>query len=161
MQEDIKALERFVITLEWLLALHERHPQALHYGLIHITFHDRNRLGQIYGAKEAINMLVDLARQLRGTFRQADLVARDGMDFWVLVPYTTPETVAAKVTTLVEMASDHGLDVVDRDVAIFNLPDPAVMPNTRFATATEFLSHLKQNRQIAFRWEHVYQPDPA
>jgi len=159
MQEDIKALERFHITLEWLIALQDRHPQALQYGLVHISFHDRHRLGQLYGAKEAVKMLVDLANQLRNKFRQADLIARDGMDFWILVPYTNPETVSTKISTLIEMASDHGLDVVDRDVAVFSLPDPEVIGKMHFATVPEFLAHLKQHRQITLHWEQVCQPE--
>ena len=84
-------------------------------------------------------------------------MARDGTDFWILVPYTSPDTVAQKVTQLVEMASDAGLDIVDRDVAVFSMPDPEIMQNMAFNSAGEFLAHLKANRQIAFRWEHVVQ----
>lgn len=55
------------------------------------------------------------------------------------------------------MASDAGLDIVDRDVAVFSMPDPEIMQNMAFNSAGEFLAHLKANRQIAFRWEHVVQ----
>lgn len=157
MQEDFQALDRFLSTLEWLMALHERNPNALHFGLVHVCFHDKQQLGAAYGARDASQMLTHLARQLRNSFRKTDLVARDGTDFWVLVPYTSPETVTEKVRTLVEMASDNGLDIVDRDVAVFAMPDPAIMSNMAFNSAAEFLAHLKRNRQIAFRWEHAAQ----
>lgn len=158
MQEDIDALDRFMITLEWLMALQERHPSALHFGLIHVCFHNKESLGRAYGARDAAHMLSDLAHQLRLAFRKTDLVARDGTDFWILAPYTLPETVTEKVTKLVELASDNGLDIVDRDVAIFAMPDPEVINNMAFKSAAEFLAHLKQNRQIAVRWEQVCQP---
>jgi hypothetical protein len=158
MQDDINALERFNVTIEWLIALHERYPQVLQYSLIHICFHDRQRLGDIYGAKEAASMLMGLARELRKTFRRTDLVARDGLDFWILAPCTTPDTVAEKVTTLVEAASDYGLDVVDRDIAVFTMPEYLVPGSMSFEKAADFLAHLKSNRSIQFRWEHVCIP---
>jgi len=157
MQEEIDALDRFMITLEWLMALHERNPNALHFGLVHVCFHNKEALGATYGARDAAQMLSTLSQQLRESFRKTDLVARNGTDFWILVPYTHPETVTEKVTKLVELASDNGLDIVDRDVAIFTMPDPEVLSNMAFDSAAEFLIHLKKNRQIAFRWEHVVQ----
>lgn len=158
MQEDIDALERFMITLEWLMALHERDPGVLHFGLIHVCFHNKESLGQTYGARDASLMLTTLSQQLRQSFRKTDLVARNGTDFWILVPYTLPQTVTEKVTKLVELASDNGLDIVDRDVAVFTLPDTEVLGNMAFDSAADFLAHLKKNRQIAFRWEQVCQP---
>ena len=157
MQEDIDALDRFMITLEWLMALHERNPGALHFGLVHVCFHNQESLGQAYGARDASQMLATLSQQLRKAFRKTDLVARNGTDFWILVPYTSPETVTEKVSKLVELASDNGLDIVDRDVAVFTMPDPEVLDNMAFDSAAEFLLHLKRNRQIAFRWEQVVQ----
>lgn len=157
MQEDIEALERFMITLEWLMALHERNPGVLNFGLIHVCFHNKESLGKAYGARDASQMLSDLSHQLRQSFRKTDLVARDGTDFWILVPYTSPITVTEKVTKLVELASDNGLDIVDRDVAIFAMPDQEFISNMAFNSAAELLSHLKKNRQIAFRWEQVCQ----
>ena len=158
MQEDIDALDRFMITLEWLMALQERNPSALHFGLVHVCFHNKESLGQAYGARDASQMLADLARQLRQSFRKTDLVAREGTDFWILVPYTSPNTVTEKVSKLVELASDNGLDIVDRDVAVFTLPDPDVLGNMAFDTAPELLAHLKLNRQIAISSEN-YCPD--
>lgn len=153
MQDDINALDRFMITLEWLMAVQERHPGAVHFGLIHLCFHGTHELGNAYGAPDASKMLSDFAAQLRNSFRKTDPVARDGLDFWILVPYTSPETVTHKVTTLVEMASANGLGIVDRDVAVFTLPAPELMKDMAFNSGAEFLSHLKRNRQIAFRWE--------
>lgn len=158
MQDDFEALDRFMITLEWLMALHERNPHALTFGLIHVCFHDQESLGKAYGARDASNMLSELARQLRQNFRKTDLVARNGTDIWVLVPYTQPETVTEKIGKLVELASDKGLNIVDRDVAVFALPDPEVLHDLKCKTASEFLIHLKQNRQIAIHWAPVFRP---
>ena len=156
MQEELNAFERFTITMEFLMELHVRHPQAIDYSLIHVCFHDRQRLGVVYGAKEAAKMLVDLAKKLRQSFRKTDLVARDGVDFWILAPCTTPENVSEKVTTLIEMASDLGLDVVERDVAVFSMPDRGILEGKSFDRAADFLAHLKSNRSVKFRWEPIY-----
>ena len=158
MEEHIDPLDRFMITLEWLMALEERYPSGISFGLLHVCFHGREKLGQTYGARDAVHMLKNLADQLSQSFRRTDLVARNGTDFWILVPYTQPETVTQKVTTLVELASDNGLDVVDRDVAIFALPDPVFATGLSKANAAECLAYLKANRQIAVRWEQVVQP---
>lgn len=157
MQEEIDALDRFMITLEWLMALQERHPTALNFGIVHVCFHDREALGRTYGARDASQMLCDLAHKLRQAFRKTDLVAKNGTDFWILAPYTHPETITEKVSQLVEMASDNGLDIVNRDISIFTMPDFQMINNQAFNSADEFLAYLKQNRQIALRWEQVCQ----
>src|SRR5574343_150810 len=114
MQEEIDALDRFMITLEWLMALQERHPTALNFGIVHVCFHDREALGRTYGARDASQMLCDLAQKLRQAFRKTDLVAKNGTDFQMI-------------------------------------------NNQAFNSADEFLAYLKQNRQIALRWEQVCQ----
>jgi hypothetical protein len=158
MQDDIDAFDRFKYTLEWLMAVQERNPEALQFGLIHVCFHSKEALGSAYGAREAVNMLRELARQLGQAFRKTDLIARNTTDFWILVPYTNPATVTEKVSKLVELASDNGLDIVDRDVAVFNIPDPKITNNKAFDTAAELLAYLKANRAIAVHWDPVCQP---
>lgn len=155
MKSEIAALDQLKIVLEWLMALQERDPLSLHFGLVHVCFHDQQTLGAAYGAQDASKMLNELANKMRSAFRNTDIVARDGTDFWILVPYTSPETVLEKVSLLVRIASDDGLSIVDRDVAVFSLPDCDVVDGIAFASADDLLSHLKQNRQITFRWEHA------
>ena len=55
------------------MALHERNPEALNFGLINVCFHNRESLGNTYGAKQALDMLCQLAKQLRQAFRKTDL----------------------------------------------------------------------------------------
>jgi len=155
MPQEVEALDQLKIVLEWLMALQERDPLSLHFGLVHVCFHDRQALGAAYGAQDASKMLNDLAHKMRQAFRKTDIVARDGTDFWILVPYTSPETVLEKVSMLVKLAADDGLSIVDRDVAVFSLPDSDVMNGSSFESAGELLTHLKKNRQITFRWEHA------
>jgi GGDEF domain-containing protein len=154
MNEDNEAREKFLITLDWLLALNERYDNAVHYGLLHVCFHGKQLLGNVYGAQHAATMLISLAAKLRKAFRKTDLVARDGTEFWILIPYTHPETVIEKVTQLVEIASQNGLDVVDRDMAFFTMEDIASGRETAPDTALEYLEHLRKSRAVTQRWEH-------
>lgn len=150
MQEDFDARDRFMTTLDWLLAVHERYPgNSLDFALLHVCFHDQQRLGQAYGAPEAHHMLAELGAKLRLAFRRTDLVARDGTDFWILAPYTTPESVVEKIATLVAVASADGLNIVDRDVTVFSLPDPALTEQAPLSSAAAFLAHLTAHRQQA------------
>jgi hypothetical protein len=153
MQDEVKALEKLKTILEWILGLQERVPGALQFGLIHVCFHNTEILGQAYGAPDAAKMLKELARKLRLSFRKTDLVARDCADFWVLVPYTSPATVTEKIALLVKIASEDGLNIVDRDVAVFSMPDPVLTQGMAFQDVSQLLEHLKKNRQIALRWQ--------
>lgn len=155
MQTEINELDRFMVTLEWLMALEERYPNGISFGLAHVCFHGREKLGLTYGARDAAQMLRELSNQLRTVFRKTDLIARDGTDFWILVPYTKPETVTNKLSTLIEVASENGLDVVDRDVAFFAQPDPVFAAALGKETVRDCLAYLKENRQIALLWEQV------
>lgn len=154
MNEDNEAREKFLITLEWLLALNERYDNAVRYGLLHVCFHGKQVLGNVYGAQHAATLLISLAAKLRNAFRKTDLVARDGTDFWILVPYTHPETVSEKVTQLIEIASQSGLDMVDRDVAFFSMDDIASDKPPKAVTAVAYLEHLRKNRVVAHQWDH-------
>lgn len=145
--------DRFMTILEWLMSLQERHPKSLQFGLIHICFHDPRVLGDTYGARDASQMLSELLSKLREAFRKTDLVIREGVDFWMLVPYTHPETVMLKVRELVEFASASGLDIVERDIAIFSFPHCHVTGERFEGTADDLLLFLKQNRDVAYRWE--------
>lgn len=153
MQDEVSALERLKTILEWLMALHERNPGALQFGLIHVCFHNAESLGKAYGAPNAAKMLKELARKLQLSFRKTDLVARDRADFWVLVPYTSPETVTEKIALLIKIASEDGLKIVDRDVAVFSIPDTDAFQGMEFQSANDFLEYLKKNRQVALHWE--------
>ncbi|PKO85240.1 MAG: hypothetical protein CVU18_21175 [Betaproteobacteria bacterium HGW-Betaproteobacteria-12] len=154
MTEDLAALDRFTTVLEWLLAVRERRIELANVVLIHVCFHDRQRLGDAYGASEAHHMLAELGNRLRQAFRKSDLVARDGTDFWILIPYEVPATVTERVATLVDMAAKDGLDIVDRDIGFYSLAGTD-SGDEAFTSAAAFLDYLKQHEQTTYRWQHV------
>lgn len=143
LQEDIEIRGHFLFTLEWLLAVQRRYADALRFGLIRIAFRHPQALGDAFGARDATYKLVEVSSFLRTSLRKADLVMRDGADFWVLVPLTAPETVTDKVRQIVESAARNGLDIVERDISVFEVPgaDPKTGAS---ASAEAFLAGLKR-----------------
>lgn len=143
--EDIEAREKFLFTLEWLLAVTRRYSGVLQFALAHIDYENPRMLGETFGAQKASQKLDDVAHVLRKAFRKTDLVARDGVDFWILLPYTSAnEKLSDKIRYIIETASQGGLQIVERDISVFSLPYNEVEPDTD-GSALEFLKYLKQN----------------
>lgn len=142
---DIEQREKFLFTLEWLLAVTRRYSVHVQFGLVHVNYADARVLGDIYGAQEAAQRLDEIAHSLCNAFRKTDLVARDGTDFWILAPYTsTDRKLVEKVRYIIEIASQNGLYIVERDISIFSLPfgEPRSEDD---CSAAEFLAYLKRN----------------
>ncbi len=152
MNEDSNAWEKFLYALDWVLAVQARHATDLRYSLVRIRFHDRKTLGDAYGARDAIDMLMRLAARLQHALRKTDLVARDGTDIWVLVPFVTHDSVLAKVAQIVAIASADGLDIVDRDLSVFAIPDAAGLGDLAFDNARGFLAIIGEASHVAMRW---------
>lgn len=143
--EDMDAREKFLFTLEWLLAVTKRHSSGMQFGLAHINYETPKILGETYGAQKAAQKLDEVSHSLRKAFRKTDLVARDGADFWILVPFTpAEEKLVDKIKYIIETASQGGLQIVERDISIFLLPNDAANLDAN-SSALEFLSYLKKN----------------
>lgn len=143
--EDLEVREKFLFTLEWLLAVTKRHSGGLQFCLAHINYKTPNILGETYGAQNASQKLDEVSHSLRNAFRKTDLVARDGEDFWILVPFVSDEEkLVDKIKYLIETASQSGLQIVERDISIFLLPDGAAELDAN-GSAVEFLAYLKRN----------------
>jgi len=151
--EDIEASEKFLFTLKWMLAVTERYSDHFQFGLAHINFQNAKVLGETYGAKVASQKLDEIASSLRKAFRKTDLVARDGADFWILVPYTPPdEKLIDKIKYIVETASQSGLQIVERDISIYSLSPDMIKP-CEDCSASGFLAYVKENRTALARRE--------
>lgn len=147
--KDLEAKEHFVRTLEWIMAVIHRYASPIQFGLVHISHGSGNEISETYGAQEAVRQLVAVTESLRNAFRKTDLVARDGSDFWVIVPYTpATEKIYDKVVKILQDAQHDGLNIVDRETSIFSLPmdmdQLGVEPSK--LTALEFLTLLKENK---------------
>ena len=153
MKEDSNAWEKFLHVLDWVLAVQARYATDLRHSLVRIRFHDQRALGDAYGARDALTMLMRLAAQLQHSLRKTDLVARNGTDIWVLIPFVTPESVLSKVSQIVSIASTNGLDIVDRDLSVFTIPDADGLEKLAFDNAERFLGVTGTESQITMRWE--------
>ncbi len=151
--EDIEAREKFLFTLEWLLAVTKRHTGGMQFGLAHINYETPKVLGETFGAQRAAQKLDDVSHSLRRSFRKSDLVARDGADFWILVPFApAEEKLVDKIRYIIDTASQGGLQIVERDISIFLLPNDAAEVDAS-TSATEFLTYLKKNHITLARHE--------
>jgi GGDEF domain-containing protein len=153
MNEDTIAREKFLNVLEWVLAVQARYDSSLRQSLVCISFHDQKALGDAYGAKDALRMVIGLAAHLRQSLRKTDLVARNGTDIWVLIPFVTPESVLAKVAQIVEIAAADGLDLVDRDLSIYSIPDAGILESLTYRDAEDFLALIGDQKNVAMRWQ--------
>lgn len=151
--EDIDACEKFLFTLEWLLAVKKRYLEQIDFALAHIRYRHPTVLGDAYGAAMASQKLDEFSHALRKAFRKTDLVARDGMDFWVLVPYTpVNERLVDKIRYITETASQSGLQIVARDISVFQLSRELIESGEE-ATARKFLKRLKKDHVALSRQE--------
>ena len=147
-QEDFAARDRFLYTLEWLLAVTKRYSGVMHFGLANINYETSKILGETYGAQKAAQKLDEISHSLRKAFRNTDLVARDGADFWILVPFTpAEEKLVDKIRYIIDTASQSGLQIVERDISVFLLPNDAAKVDEN-CTALEFLAYLKKNHAV-------------
>jgi len=155
---DIESRENFLFTLEWLLAVTKRYAANVRFGLVRISFADPEKLGDLFGAQEAAHKLDDILHCLNKAFRKTDLVARDGVDFWILVPYTsTDEKLADRVRYIINIASQVGLEIVERDISLFPLPLDRHDMGDDFS-AVEFLAYLKNNHDTLASHEFALLP---
>ncbi len=143
--EDFDAREKFIYTLEWLLAVTKRYSGGLQFGLAHIDYDSPKILAETYGAQQTAHKLNEVLHILRKSFRKTDLLARVSADFWILVPFAPDEeTLVDRIKYLIEAASVSGLQIVEHDISIFVLPNAAAGLDAN-VTALEFLAYLKKN----------------
>ncbi len=144
--EDTEARDKFLFTLEWLLAVTRRHSDCVQFGLAHIDYESARVLGETYGAQDASKRLDEVAHSLRKAFRKTDMVARDGVDLWILVPFTPPEEkFIDKIRYIIDTVSQCGLQIVARDISFFLLPAGLDGLDAEHSSLA-FLTHLKNNR---------------
>ncbi len=147
-QEKFERRDKFLFTLEWLLAVTKRYSSGLQFGLAHIDYKTPRTLGETYGAQKAAQKLDEVSHSLHKAFRKTDLVVRDGTDFWILMPFAqAEERLFDKIKYIIETASLSGLEIVERDISIFLLPNAAAELDEN-SSALEFLAYLKNNHTV-------------
>lgn len=151
LMKDIESRRAFLFTLEWLLALLKRYSSSLQFGLVHIELGSNHELGETFGVQEAFKQLALLSMSLTNDFRKTDIITRDVTSFWVIVPYTSDsEKIHDKILNIFQTTKHKDLNVIDREISIFELPLRSAEALNAPSNALEFLEYLKENkRQLA------------
>lgn len=147
MISDIQLCSRFIDTLDWICQVLIRHADDFNVALVRIAYGDDNSLGEAYGAPEALRQLSSLTHDLQNSFRRSDLVGREGTDFWILFPYTrVKDNIYDKLLDVLHDSAHKNLNIVEREIAIFELPviyqKAMVKPDTGLA----LLQYVKSNQ---------------
>lgn len=155
MVSDIEQRSRFLDTLDWLHHVLIRHTDSLNIALVRIAYGTDNVLGETYGAPEALRQLAELTYDLKKSFRSSDLVGRDGTDFWIIFPYTPfSDNVFEKLTSVLQKSTHDNLNIVDREIAIFELPTIYAQNRLTVTDSVELLHFLRAHQtQLA---SHVF-----
>lgn len=160
MNHDAQARTIFLNTLQWLIAVTDRYANDFNFALVKIAYGNKNELGDAYGAPEASKQLSSLTASLQNTFRKADLIARNGTDFWIIFPYTPfSENIYDKIRSVIDDANHEELNIVNREIAIFISPFEVDDPNDGQLLAIDLLDHLKQHQSKYA--QHVFKIAPA
>jgi hypothetical protein len=141
--DDLTAHERFLVMLEWILALERRHADVLQPGLVHIKYDPQDIRDLTFGASDAAQKLSEVADCLTHAFRGTDLIAREGMSFWILTPFTQIDPVVEKVRQVISTAPKNGLGIAHSNVRIYMLRDHVSGAAGKFKAGQDFLDYLK------------------
>lgn len=147
--EDLEIRRSFMDTLEWLLAFSVRYGCPLQFGLVLLELGEQNELGEAYGAQEAAKELAELTLHLKRTFRKTDLIARNGTDFWMIIPYAAAtEKLYDRVIDTLSAVEHEGLKVVNPEIVVFNLLDHlgVLQHEVPQLTALEVLGYMRTHR---------------
>ena len=142
--EDITAQDKFKVMLEWMLALEKRHADALQPGLVHIKYDEADIRDLTFGASDAAHKLNEVMECLRRAFRTTDIIAREGMGFWILSPFTQIDPIMEKVQNVIRTAPQNGLGIAHSNVRVFLLRDHMSGPAASFRAAEDFLDYLRK-----------------
>lgn len=170
MKHDAASWEKLLHVLEWIIDVKLRysgidvklgHADNLDFSLTYISFYDRVTLGNMYGAMMAFQMLVELDNELSRAMRKSDIVARNGTDFWVLIPRNEADLVVPKISRIVEIAAKNGLDVVDYGISTFAFQDNNILKQNSLDSPLIFLEYVKNHCSVARRWSEQAVSDCA
>lgn len=141
--DDLTAHDKFLVMLEWILALEKRHADVLQPGLVHIKYKPEDIRDLTFGASDAAQKLSEVAQCLTQAFRGTDLIAREGMGFWILTPFTQIDPVVEKVRQIITTAPQNGLGIAHSNVRIYLLRDHIGGVAAKFKAGQDFLDYLQ------------------
>lgn len=148
MKNDADSWGKLLYVLEWIIGVKLRHADSMNFSMAYISFDDMAMLGNRYGAMQAAQMLFELTHELDDTLRKTDIVARNGTDFWVLMPHIESDSVVPRVSKIIAIAAENGLNVINHDISIFAIVGNDVLKQNDLDSPLRFLDYVKNNCNV-------------
>lgn len=102
--------EHFAHMTDWLLSWRKRDAE-LSFSLVLIDFRNPSQLGNVLGAKYAMELIRRVGSEIESALRSTDLLCRTHVSsFWVLLPNGAPEIVLQKLEPILSAARQDGMD---------------------------------------------------
>ena len=140
--EELGDGDKFMAVLEWMIALGHRQSGVLEAGLVYVTYDPQEVRDLTFSASDTVQQLSVIQNCLRSSFRHSDLICRDGVNFWILAPFTQIDPVLDKVQRVIKTAPENGLSFAKNNFRVFMLKNyigPGLSPS---ASPLAFLEAL-------------------
>ncbi len=146
--DDFNERDKFFYMLEWMLALELRHSNTLQPGLVRVAYDQTSVFSLTYDAADTAEKLGEVLACLQQAFRNTDIIARDGLNFWILTPFTQADPVLDKIRHVIQTAPQNGLAIAQSNIDIFLLRDHQKPGGPKFRNGQEFLDMLLQTPSV-------------
>jgi GGDEF domain-containing protein len=114
--------EHFAHMTDWLLLWRKRDP-GMAFSLVLIDFRSPAELGNVLGAKYAMELIKRVGHELDAALRATDLLCRTHVScFWVLLPHGAPDMVLQKLEPILAAARQDGMDATQLRIRKMVIP---------------------------------------
>lgn len=115
--------EHFAHMTDWLLNWRKR-DAGLSFSLVLIDFRNPTELGNVLGAKYAMELIKRVGSEIESALRVTDLLCRTHVsNFWVLLPNGVPDIVLQKLEPILAAARQDGMDATQLRIRKLVVPD--------------------------------------
>lgn len=122
--------EHFAHMTDWLLNWRKR-DAGLSFSLVLIDFRNPSELGNVLGAKYAMELIKRVGNEIESALRVTDLLCRTHVSsFWVLLPNGVPDIVLQKLEPILAAARQDGMDATQLRIRKLVVPDDVAESTT-------------------------------
>ncbi|MDP1525903.1 MAG: diguanylate cyclase [Rhodocyclaceae bacterium] len=131
--------EYFAHMTDWLLNWCRRET-GMSFSLVLIDFKNPSALGDVLGAKYAMDLVKRVGKEIESSLRATDLLCRTRVSsFWVLLPKGEPGIVLKKLDPILSAAQMDGLDATQLHIRKLQIPGEVATG----VTATELFRQMQ------------------
>lgn len=114
--------EHFAHMTDWLLQWRKR-DSGMAFSLVLIDFRNPSELGNVLGAKYAMELIKRVGHEIDTALRATDLLCRTHVSsFWVLLPQGAPDMVLQKLEPVLAAARQDGMDATQLRIRRLAVP---------------------------------------